>query len=107
MPKLPVVLMNRILSSLLVLVAIFLSGCNNETQSNNSNKNESKSTMNSEDSTAKNDSSSEPDCYVIDVRSKKEWDGGHLESAVHIPHTEIVEGIAKVTQDKNAKIYLY
>lgn len=45
--------------------------------------------------------------FLIDVRSQKEWDEGHLETAVHIPHTEIVEGIKKVTDDKSAKIYFY
>ena len=45
--------------------------------------------------------------FLIDVRSQKEWDAGHLETAIHIPHTEIVEGIKKVTDDKSAKIYFY
>lgn len=45
--------------------------------------------------------------FIIDVRSKKEWDGGHVESAFHIPHTEIVNRIGEITGDKNAKIILY
>lgn len=45
--------------------------------------------------------------YVIDVRSKNEWDGGHVASAVHIPHTEIADRIDEVTTDKSAKIVLY
>ena len=45
--------------------------------------------------------------FVIDVRSQKEWDSGHIEQAVHIPHTEIADRIAEVTDDKNAKIVLY
>lgn len=47
------------------------------------------------------------DAIVIDVRSQKEWDGGHVEKAVHIPHTEIVERISEVTNDKDAKIVVY
>lgn len=44
---------------------------------------------------------------VIDVRSESEWNSGHVEQAVHIPHTEIAERIAGVTTDKNAKIVVY
>lgn len=44
---------------------------------------------------------------VIDVRSKSEWDSGHVERAFHIPHTEIAERISEVTSDKDAKIVLY
>ena len=44
---------------------------------------------------------------VIDVRSQEEWDNGHLEQAIRIPHTEISERIGEVTKDKSAKIVLY
>ena len=43
----------------------------------------------------------------IDVRSAGEFDGGHVEGAVNIPHTEIVERIAEVTENKDATLYLY
>lgn len=49
----------------------------------------------------------EPETCVIDVRSQKEWDGGHVAEAVHIPHTEIAERISEVTDDRDAKIILY
>ncbi|MDC3256258.1 rhodanese-like domain-containing protein [bacterium] len=45
--------------------------------------------------------------FLIDVRSQEEWDSGHLNDAVWIPHTEISERIAEVTQDKSAKLVLY
>lgn len=44
---------------------------------------------------------------VIDVRTREEWDTGHLSQAVHIPHTEIGDRIGEVTNDKGAKIVLY
>lgn len=44
---------------------------------------------------------------VIDVRSKEEWDAGHAEQAVHIPHTEIAQRISEVTDDKDARIIVY
>ena len=48
-----------------------------------------------------------PTEYLIDVRSQEEWDSGHLNQAVHIPHTEITDRIAEVTDSKDAKLVLY
>ncbi len=47
------------------------------------------------------------DFIIIDVRSDDEWETGHLETAVHIPHTEIAQRIGEVTDDKDAKIILH
>ncbi len=44
---------------------------------------------------------------IIDVRSDEEWDSGHLDAAIHIPHTEIAQKIEGVTSNKDAKIVLY
>ena len=44
---------------------------------------------------------------VIDVRSQEEWDSGHVEQALHIPHTEIAQRIAEVTEDKTSRIVVY
>jgi len=47
------------------------------------------------------------DSVVIDVRTKKEFDQGHLKNAVNIPHTEIKEKIENHVADKNRKIIVY
>lgn len=44
---------------------------------------------------------------VIDVRTKKEFDRGHLKNAVNIPHTEIKEKIKSHVVDKNRKVVVY
>src|SRR5512138_1991434 len=44
---------------------------------------------------------------VIDVRTEAEWNDGHLEGAILIPHDQIGEEIGAVTQDKDRRIYLY
>jgi phage shock protein E len=44
---------------------------------------------------------------VIDVRSQEEWDEGHIEGAIHIPHDVIGEKIAEHVTDKNATIKFY
>ena len=44
---------------------------------------------------------------VIDVRSLEEWNAGHLDTAVHIPHTEIAQRIAQVAPDKSRPIALH
>ena len=43
----------------------------------------------------------------IDVRTQEEWDSGHLEEAIHIPHEEITARISEVTSNKDATIHLY
>lgn len=43
----------------------------------------------------------------IDVRTKEEFDSGHLPGALHIPYEQIAERITEVTTDKNAQIKLY
>ena len=44
---------------------------------------------------------------VIDVRSKSEWDSGHVEGAILIPHTEIGQKIGEYVKDKDTPINLY
>ena len=45
--------------------------------------------------------------FWIDVRSASEYASGHVDGAINIPHTEIVERIGEVTDDKEATLYLY
>jgi len=54
-------------------------------------------------------SHTEPDASAvwIDVRTSDEFSTGHHPDAVNIPHDQIVERIASVTEDKNAAIHLY
>ena len=44
---------------------------------------------------------------VIDVRTEAEWNTGHVEGALLIPHERVGEGISAVTGDKKTRIYLY
>lgn len=44
---------------------------------------------------------------LIDVRSKDEWDEGHINGAVLIPHTQIEQKISDDVPDKNQPIKLY
>lgn len=43
----------------------------------------------------------------IDVRTKGEFDQGHLEKALHIPYQTIGDKISKVTKNKEALIKVY
>ena len=47
------------------------------------------------------------DSFWIDVRTVNEYQQGHLDGAENIPHTEIHQRIAQITDDKQAKIHLY
>jgi len=44
---------------------------------------------------------------ILDVRSKKEYDGGHIPGAINIPHTEIEARIAELDGHKNDMIVLH
>ncbi len=43
----------------------------------------------------------------IDVRTVAEYQQGHKENAINIPHTAIGQRIKSITTDKTAKIHLY
>jgi phage shock protein E len=44
---------------------------------------------------------------IIDVRTTREWNNGHLEGAVLIPYDQIVERIGDVAKDRSQRIYVY
>ena len=43
----------------------------------------------------------------IDVRSAEEFNAGHLQDAVNIPHDKIIEGVKALGSAKDAPINLY
>src|SRR5262245_48058926 len=45
--------------------------------------------------------------FVIDVRTRAEFDSGHLDHAINIPHTEISQNLTTIGSDKNREIILY
>ena len=44
---------------------------------------------------------------VIDVRTEKEYNAGHLKNSINIPYGEIKDTIGKHVHDKNQKIIVY
>ena len=44
---------------------------------------------------------------IIDVRTDQEWNNGHLESAIHIPLSEIETKLETLLEHKDSEIYLY
>jgi len=44
---------------------------------------------------------------VIDVRSEQEFQGGHVEGAINIPHTSIAQDIFKAKVNKDDHVILY
>ena len=48
-----------------------------------------------------------PNGVVIDVRSKGEYDGGHVKDSINIPHYIIGQKISEHVKDKTAPINLY
>jgi parallel beta-helix repeat protein len=48
-----------------------------------------------------------PDLVVLDVRTKSEYDGGHIYGAVWIPHTELETRISELSGHENDEIIVY
>lgn len=44
---------------------------------------------------------------LVDVRTKEEYEAGHLPEALLIPHTKIKENLDKLPQDKTRDIVVY
>lgn len=44
---------------------------------------------------------------IIDVRTREEWEEGHIQSALHVPHDEIGERIATHVGNRDREIILY
>ena len=45
--------------------------------------------------------------YIIDVRTTEEWNAGHIDGAVLIPHEQVGQRIGSVITDKSAPIAVY
>lgn len=48
-----------------------------------------------------------PDAIILDVRTKEEFDGGHIQGAVLIPDTDITSKAEDLLKDKSAVILVY
>jgi len=44
---------------------------------------------------------------LVDVRSKEEYEAGHIEGSINIPHTEILTKAKSVLKDKNKPVIVY
>ncbi len=45
--------------------------------------------------------------YIVDVRTAEEWNAGHIDGAVLIPHEQVGDRIGSVIADKGAPIAVY
>ncbi len=57
--------------------------------------------------TSKHDKLRKEEIIVIDVRTKAEFDAGHVKGAILIPYDEIESRIASYVKDKSKPIALY
>ena len=89
----------------LLILACLLAGCTTETAA--VTKSIPNTSFSSQGADADATPAADSDVIVIDVRSEDEWNSGHVDQAIHIPHTEIGKRISEVTDDKDAKIVVY
>ena len=85
---------------IVVMIMILVSGCN-------SNNNEVDNTTNSINSITTKEVNTivkeEKDYIIIDVRTKEEYESGHIKGAINIP----VDDINSIDIDKNKRIIVY
>ena len=82
---------------LIILVAFLLVGCEEKNKTNDVSNNISNSAIKSIDCNTAKDYSSRKDHFLIDVRTKEEYESHHLENAINIP----VDDINRILDDKN------
>lgn len=46
------------------------------------------------------DAAADADVVVLDVREQDEWDAGHIEGALHLPMSQLVDRAAEVPSDR-------
>lgn len=44
---------------------------------------------------------------ILDVRTKQEFDAGHIPGALHIPHDEVANRLAELPEDKSSEIVVH
>lgn len=93
-----------IAAAVLAILALALTGCSKSTEEESVNEKiqyvkispkDAKEIMDNEES------------IVLDVRTKNEYDQGHIEGAVLLPVDEISSKAEEVLKDKKAKILVY
>ncbi|WP_019230283.1 rhodanese-like domain-containing protein [Sedimentibacter sp. B4] len=94
-----------IAAAVLVILALVLTGCSN-TSSEEESVNEKIQYVKISPKDAKEIMDNE-ESIVLDVRTKDEYDQGHIEGAVLLPVDEISSKAEEVLKDKKAKILVY
>ena len=86
----------------LFLAVMMLTACGQNTENNRE-----AAYMNITAEEAKQIMDTQEDYIILDVRTRKEYDQGHIPGAIVISHDEIGEKAEKVLTDKNQLILVY
>jgi len=87
----------------LFLIAFLLSGCASDNESSSSSANYKKITAEEAKTMIDQDDS----ITILDVRTVEEYDAGHIENAILIPDTSIIDTAESILTDKSATILVY
>lgn len=101
---------NRIYLIVAILLVGTFSGCSNKTVETNKEVTTVRnmaSFTNITPEEAKNRLASEKSIILLDVRTKEEYDTGHIKDAILMPIDTIKEESVKKLMDKNATIFVY
>ena len=100
----------------ILTIAFFLSGCTTGSEgATTESKSESKSELDTEEvvftsvsaEEAKQIMDSETGYMILDVRTKEEYESGHIINATLLPNEEIGEDVSDILPEKEQKILVY
>ncbi|NMB43697.1 MAG: rhodanese-like domain-containing protein [Clostridiales bacterium] len=92
----------KLFALFLLIIVLFLYSCS----SNKDDSSSSKYTKISADK-AKDMMDKDSSVIILDVRTKQEYEEGHIEGAILIPNTELINRANKELPDKDATILVY
>ena len=91
--------------AILLLVTLLLTGCGSSQQ--NQSAGEERAYMNITAEEAKKLMDTEQDYVILDVRTREEYESGHIPGALLIPDTEIDERAENELKNKDQLILVY
>ncbi|MEK6265310.1 MAG: rhodanese-like domain-containing protein [Clostridium sp.] len=94
------------LIAILLLLGVF-SGCSNKSNNEATTEPLKASIVNITPEEAKNRLDGENEIILLDVRTKEEYETGHIEKAILMPLDTLASEVQKSLKDKEATIFVY
>lgn len=94
---------------IMILSAFIISGCATLGKEDNTKSTENSSVIkiNAKEAKEAKEAIDKGDVIILDVRTKEEYDSGHIENSILIPVNDIEKEAENILKDKEQKILVY